>query len=222
MRALVFAAAICAMPTAAMADAYTISYSGTAKHLLDTGSQGSPFGDEVNFSIVQTFTNYQTFSTPGLDGIGYYAGYVSSFIVNGVSYASDASSVSNATIDHDKINDTYKVTLQAYPSQNFPGSAISVLDFKLSNVTSLSFPTNPSSYEFQNALEFRGLAFFKSVSGAAYYNDVKLSAVNITGNPFPVTPTVPEPSAWAMMIGGFGLAGAALRRRKYALRVSLA
>jgi hypothetical protein len=25
---------------------------------------------------------------------------------------------------------------------------------------------------------------------------------------------VPEPASWALMIGGFGLAGAALRRRK--------
>jgi hypothetical protein len=27
-------------------------------------------------------------------------------------------------------------------------------------------------------------------------------------------PGVPEPASWALMIGGFGLAGAALRRRR--------
>ncbi len=33
---------------------------------------------------------------------------------------------------------------------------------------------------------------------------------------------VPEPSTWAMMIGGFGLVGAAMRRRRYNLKVSFA
>lgn len=30
----------------------------------------------------------------------------------------------------------------------------------------------------------------------------------------PVTPSVPEPATWAMMIVGFGLVGGAMRRRK--------
>ncbi|MGZ3376980.1 MAG: NF038122 family metalloprotease [Phenylobacterium sp.] len=34
---------------------------------------------------------------------------------------------------------------------------------------------------------------------------------------YDLTPSVPEPSAWALMIAGFGLAGAALRRRRPAL-----
>nr|WP_084192404.1 PEPxxWA-CTERM sorting domain-containing protein [Parasphingorhabdus marina] len=29
-----------------------------------------------------------------------------------------------------------------------------------------------------------------------------------------VSPAVPEPATWAMMIGGFGLVGGAMRRRK--------
>ena len=37
-----------------------------------------------------------------------------------------------------------------------------------------------------------------------------------TGLLNPPTPAVPEPGAWALMITGFGLAGAALRRRRYA------
>jgi PEP-CTERM motif len=31
------------------------------------------------------------------------------------------------------------------------------------------------------------------------------------------TPGVPEPASWALMIAGFGLVGAAMRRRKLAL-----
>jgi hypothetical protein len=36
---------------------------------------------------------------------------------------------------------------------------------------------------------------------------------------FKITAGVPEPATWALMIGGFGLAGAAVRRRRVALAV---
>lgn len=32
----------------------------------------------------------------------------------------------------------------------------------------------------------------------------------------PTAPGIPEPSTWTLLIGGFGLAGAALRRRRFA------
>jgi hypothetical protein len=33
-----------------------------------------------------------------------------------------------------------------------------------------------------------------------------------------VNGAVPEPASWAMMIGGFGMVGAAMRRRRTAIR----
>ncbi len=42
-----------------------------------------------------------------------------------------------------------------------------------------------------------------------------LDAISVSG-------AVPEPASWALMISGFGLAGAAMRRRKSAVRVSVA
>ncbi|GEM_PF-3319695 len=38
----------------------------------------------------------------------------------------------------------------------------------------------------------------------------------------PTTPAVPEPASWAMMIGGLGLAGGALRARRSRVRVAAA
>jgi hypothetical protein len=46
-------------------------------------------------------------------------------------------------------------------------------------------------------------------------NGVNISGGNIVANiTFDVGPRVPEPATWAMMIAGFGLAGAALRGRR--------
>ncbi len=44
------------------------------------------------------------------------------------------------------------------------------------------------------------------------YNDEKFVFTNVSG----VTGT-PEPATWALMIGGFGLVGASLRRRSTAV-----
>jgi hypothetical protein len=48
-------------------------------------------------------------------------------------------------------------------------------------------------------------AFGYSVAGGTTYGGNRLGAFQM--------PAVPEPASWAMMIGGFGLAGAAMRRR---------
>ncbi|MBT2186741.1 PEP-CTERM sorting domain-containing protein [Sphingobium sp. H33] len=60
-----------------------------------------------------------------------------------------------------------------------------------------------------------GLGEFLSITG----ND-KL-ALDVVGwdlkQASPPTPGVPEPATWAMMIGGFALAGVAMRRRKVAV-----
>lgn len=43
---------------------------------------------------------------------------------------------------------------------------------------------------------------------------VKFDNISVTGEALAPTPGVPEPTTWAMMIGGFGLVGASLRRRE--------
>jgi len=51
---------------------------------------------------------------------------------------------------------------------------------------------------------------FALTGPASFYND--------NGGFVTVTTSVPEPASWALMIGGFGLVGAALRRRGIAAR----
>jgi hypothetical protein len=50
-------------------------------------------------------------------------------------------------------------------------------------------------------------SFGYSVAGGTGYGADRLGSVNLAG-------PVPEPAAWGMMIGGFALAGGALRRRR--------
>ena len=58
--------------------------------------------------------------------------------------------------------------------------------------------------DFSNGL--RGSGLIEAVAGNS-------DAGQLVIRTFTPTPAIPEPSTWAMMISGFGLAGAALRRR---------
>jgi len=63
-----------------------------------------------------------------------------------------------------------------------------------------------------------GTAFYKIDAGAGLdsftlrYNASSNAVLYSTGAPPP--PGVPEPATWALMIGGFGMVGATLRRRR--------
>jgi len=52
-----------------------------------------------------------------------------------------------------------------------------------------------------------------TVKSAGVANGSKVYSVGLAGVPF----GVPEPAMWAMMLGGFGLAGATIRRRRQAM-----
>jgi hypothetical protein len=67
--------------------------------------------------------------------------------------------------------------------------------------------------DFSNGL--RGTGLIEAVPG----ND---DAGQLFIRTFTPSPGVPEPAAWAMMLGGFGLIGTAMRRRKQALSVTYA
>lgn len=92
--------------------------------------------------------------------------------------------------------------------------------------TAVFFPPDLAGY-FEDTLAIETLApggfasqsFFYFATGAfsapgvyadAFFGDGR-GRMTVSG-----APTVPEPSTWALLIGGFGLAGAALRRRQSA------
>jgi hypothetical protein len=60
--------------------------------------------------------------------------------------------------------------------------------------------------------DIRGISFHNNDSGGLGLDDLKFDARSSYG-----TALLPEPAAWALMIGGFGLTGAMLRRRRPAL-----
>jgi len=72
----------------------------------------------------------------------------------------------------------------------------------------------PSNYPYNNW----GIYFTATQAGNVHFDLVTGGADNvgpiIDNVQLDVTPGVPEPATWAMMIGGFALAGAAMRRRK--------
>lgn len=66
-----------------------------------------------------------------------------------------------------------------------------------------------------------GSAALVTTSGRTFYPDSPLNRMSITTT-YNYVPAVPEPSTWAMLIAGFGMVGAAVRRaRKTPLKASL-
>jgi hypothetical protein len=61
--------------------------------------------------------------------------------------------------------------------------------------------------------------------GGITWNDANLASgyrYIVEYNPNVIGPGVPEPASWALMFGGFGLVGAAMRRRQRTVSVTYA
>lgn len=101
--------------------------------------------------------------------------------------------------------------------------AFNLGNFFGTGAANVSVTTNLGSYSFAPtvgtatnlaALTFLGL----KASGGEYFTSVSYSGGNATGaTDVQLGGAVPEPASWALMISGFGMAGAMLRRRKVAL-----
>jgi hypothetical protein len=86
-------------------------------------------------------------------------------------------------------------------------------------------PTNPLGLRFGGVTNATSFSAFNGLVAngdwtLAVFDTAPIDGGSIAGGwslNFTTTAAVPEPAAWGMMIGGFGLAGGALRRRKVAL-----
>jgi hypothetical protein len=106
----------------------------------------------------------------------------------------------------------------------YQGPGVSVSHNTLVGYSAGNGASNPGASDFS----------FASNGGASAYqlfgpNSFDLNGRNVTFTPngnggyaINAVAGVPEPAAWGMMIGGFGLAGAAMRRRRAATKVSFA
>jgi hypothetical protein len=126
---------------------------------------------------------------------------------------------------------------------DFAPAAVGQTDYTAAQVSNLSFfidgqtftatPFNLSVVRFMNG-QLNDITFAQEIgtspnrfalhttSGYVFYygNELQAAYGTITASPAPGA--VPEPASWAMMIVGFGLVGAVLRRRAQATGPSLA
>ena len=104
-------------------------------------------------------------------------------------------------------------------SQNDSETSRNLVDVFASIGGAAQFPsgtTSPHSFNFNATLAQNAVVSFAIGRHGDYSYDSTGFSLTVTG-PAAVTGGVPEPSAWAMMIMGFGAIGALMRRRQLAL-----
>ena len=126
-----------------------------------------------------------------------YAGPATATVGGGVEFGQGTFAPAQGSLDVGANTLTYFANVGAgYSTSSFNGFRI---DFDRA-ITSVSFLGGKTPTGFS----FSGNSVFLNVSGQTYAAS-DFTSLSITA--------VPEPAQWAMMIGGFGLVGAATRRR---------
>lgn len=110
---------------------------------------------------------------------------------------------------------TAPTAMVATPTPSFPGfpSAVTAGSYSQTFDLSLASSYNPNFVAAYPTLDVAKLALLTGLANGTAYLNIHTSAFpggEIRGS----FSAVPEPSAWAVMILGFGVAGAALRRRR--------
>jgi len=92
-----------------------------------------------------------------------------------------------------------------------PGTSVPLTTLDAANPTystsGYTITAVPAGFQLGFAVDYDGV----------YYNDSTGIKFTVTGPDADASGAVPEPASWAMMVGGFGLVGGAMRRRSRTL-----
>ena len=162
--------------------------------LLATTPSGNPATGSPDYD--------QTLSTGGFTFTN-----ANSLTVGGTTYAPGTANLLTATFTGADILGRQGRTSGNVNGDNTSGTLTYTSDF-------LNF-TGTVNRDFSLALSATSPSFFRTLSPSRALRTFKASSSGVfSSDPAPLVISVPEPQMWAMMIGGMGMVGLQMRRRK--------
>jgi hypothetical protein len=200
-----------------------------------SGCVGTAAGGAISFGTCTT--DAQTFAGNGVSNLNGTGDMPSPLQDNqkygnptvaalGLASAADIGILFNATEPGGNSINVADITLTFYDA--LTGSTLAAIDgqqnfadsFAGNGVAGFVFTVDDAQQSFLNGLIFNGTNNLSNIRiglGATLLDAAggpdSFAVVNLNQ-----TGAVPEPATWAMMVGGFGLIGSAMRRRKVAVR----
>jgi hypothetical protein len=173
-----------------------------ASFILNTAAPTRPNGysDTSTFSLMEGGRNF------GLPDIPVLVGAIT---INGITYGNIGHSQGAISLHDENPADQHSISLAASnaPAHGYQQSQLSFANGGPDFLPSARLDT-PFSWTVQQGQQ--GTFSVQTANGGTY---LALGVQSISSQPYQAEAAVPEPATWAMMIGGFGAIGGALRRR---------
>lgn len=210
------AALLTAMPAAAIVKVAT--YTGTVSAGFDTtGVFGTPGTDLAGLRYVTRYTYDRTLGADQTsDGLTYDRSLGYAYQGNPVISASITINGVTKVLPGDYYGEVYTTTAGFEGHVNWYGfyDGLTLVDSRIQNYDYAPAPASLDQSWGPVAQTGRGQGYASfSTTSFADVIESAYAYLNADGT-YSVTDPVPEPSTWALMIAGFGLVGAALRRRE--------